>query len=142
MALNVLIVDDSAVMRTMVLRTLRMSGVPLGEVHEAGDGQAGLEVLQAHWIDLVLLDLNMPRMNGEELLGEIRGNPETAAVAVIVVSTEGSESRINLIHKLGAGFVHKPFRPEQLRAEIQQLTGITDDAHETSAVASDGGGDF
>ncbi|MBI1808959.1 MAG: response regulator [Gemmatimonadetes bacterium] len=142
MALNVLIVDDSAVMRTMVLRTLRLSGLPLGEVHEAPDGQAGLEVLQAHWVDLVLLDLNMPRMNGEELLGEIRGNPETASVAVIVVSTEGSDARIALIHKLGAGFVHKPFRPEQLRAEILQLTGMQDDAHETSAVAADGSGDF
>ncbi len=142
MALNVLIVDDSAVMRTMVLRTLKLSGVPLGEIHEAPDGQAGLEVLQEHWIDLVLLDLNMPRMNGEELLGEVRGNPETANVPVIVVSTEGSESRINLIHKLGAGFVHKPFRPEQLRTAILALTGLSDDAHETSAVASNVGSDF
>ena len=142
MALNVLIVDDSAVMRTMVLRTLKLSGVAIGEVYQAADGQAGLECIQEHWVDLVLLDLNMPRMNGEELLGEIRGNPETANVAVIVVSTEGSESRINLIHRLGAGFVHKPFHPEQLRAIILQLTGLTDDANETSAVTSDSSSDF
>jgi len=60
MALNVLIVDDSVVMRTMVLKVLRMSGVPLGEVHQAANGQEGLAALDGNWIDLVLADINMP----------------------------------------------------------------------------------
>lgn len=142
MAFNVLVVDDSAVMRTMVIRTLQLSGIPVGEVFEARNGEEGLEQLRAAWIDLVLLDLNMPQMNGEELLAEIRAHPETRDVAVIVVSTEGSESRIQRIRDLGAQFVHKPFRPEELRAVIRDLTGVTDDRFDAVPAVSHGGGDF
>jgi len=142
MAFNVLVVDDSAVMRTMVIKTLRLSGVPVGEVFQAANGEEGLEHLHANWVDLVLLDLNMPQMNGEELLAEIRSNPETTSVAVIVVSTEGSEARIKRIRDLGAQFVHKPFRPEELRAVIRDLTGVSDDTFDAVPVVSDGGGDF
>ena len=68
MSLNVLVVDDSAVMRAMIIKTLRLSGLPLGEVHEAANGQEGLGTLDEHWIDLVLVDINMPVMNGEEMI--------------------------------------------------------------------------
>ena len=129
-------------MRTMVIKTLRLSGVPVGEVFQAANGEEGLEHLHANWVDLVLLDLNMPQMNGEELLAEIRSNPETTSVAVIVVSTEGSEARIKRIRDLGAQFVHKPFRPEELRAVIRDLTGVSDDTFDAVPVVSDGGGDF
>jgi two-component system chemotaxis response regulator CheY len=142
MAFNVLVVDDSAVMRTMVIKTLRLSGVPVGDVYQAGNGEEGLERLRDHWVDLVLLDLNMPQMNGEELLAEIRSHPDTAAVAVVVVSTEGSEARIKRIKDLGAAFVHKPFRPEELRAVIRDLTGVSDESFDPVPAVSDGGGDF
>jgi two-component system chemotaxis response regulator CheY len=142
MAFNVLVVDDSAVMRTMVIKTLRLSGVPVGEVFQAANGEEGLDALRANWIDLVLLDLNMPQMNGEELLAEIRSHPDTASVAVIVVSTEGSEARIKRIKDLGAEFVHKPFRPEELRAVIRDLTGVSDDTFDTVPAVSDDSGDF
>jgi two-component system chemotaxis response regulator CheY len=142
MAFNVLVVDDSAVMRTMVIRTLRLSGVPVGEVYQAGNGEEGLVQLREHWVDLVLLDLNMPQMNGEELLAEIRSHPDTASVAVIVVSTEGSEVRIKRIRDLGAQFVHKPFRPEELRAVIRDLTGVTDDTFDAVPAVSNDSGDF
>ncbi len=142
MAFNVLVVDDSAVMRTMVIKTLRLSGVPLGEVFQAADGEEGLEKIRGNWIDLVLLDLNMPQMNGEELLAEIRSHPDTSEVAVIVVSTEGSEARIKRIRDLGAAFVHKPFRPEELRAVIRDLTGVSDDTFDNVPAVSNSGGDF
>ncbi len=142
MAFNVLVVDDSAVMRTMVIKTLRLSGVPVGEVFQAANGEEGLERLRDHWVDLVLLDLNMPQMNGEELLAEIRSHPDTQAVAVIVVSTEGSEARIRRIKDLGAEFVHKPFRPEELRAVIRDLTGVSDESFDPVPAVSNGGGDF
>jgi two-component system chemotaxis response regulator CheY len=93
-------------------------------------------------VDLVLLDLNMPQMNGEELLAEIRSHPDTAAVAVIVVSTEGSEARIKRIKDLGAEFVHKPFRPEELRAVIRDLTGVSDDTFDAVPAVSNGSSDF
>ena len=89
MAFNVLVVDDSAVMRQMVVRTLKMSGLPLGTVLEAGNGEEGLFVLQDQWVDLLLLDINMPVMNGEEMLRRIRASPETEKLPVIVVSGHG-----------------------------------------------------
>lgn len=126
MAFNVLVVDDSAVMRQMVVRTLRMSGLPLGTVLEAGNGEEGLFVLQEQWVDLLLLDINMPVMNGEEMLRRLRAAPETASLPVIVISTEGSETRLAALHALGAATVHKPFAPETLRDTILRVTGVTD----------------
>jgi len=126
MAFNVLVVDDSAVMRQMVVRTLKMSGVPLGTVFEAGNGEEGLFVLQDQWVDLLLLDINMPVMNGEEMLRRLRAAPETASLPVIVVSTEGSETRLAALHALGAAVVRKPFAPETLRDTIIRVTGVTD----------------
>jgi two-component system chemotaxis response regulator CheY len=142
MAFNVLVVDDSAVMRTMVIKTLRLSGVPVGEIFQAANGEEGLDRLREQWIDLVLLDLNMPQMNGEELLAEIRSHPDTSSVAVIVVSTEGSEARIKRIKDLGAQFVHKPFRPEELRAVIRDLTGVSDDTFDAVPSVPDSSSDF
>jgi two-component system chemotaxis response regulator CheY len=126
MAFNVLVVDDSAVMRQMVVRTLKMSGVPLGTILEAGNGEEGLFVLQEQWVDLLLLDINMPVMNGEEMLRRVRATPETEHLPVIVVSTEGSETRLQSLQELGASIVRKPFAPETLRDTILRVTGVTD----------------
>jgi two-component system chemotaxis response regulator CheY len=127
MAFNVLIVDDSAVMRGMIARVVRLSGLPLGAIHEAGDGAAGLAALAEHWVDLVLLDVNMPVMDGEEMLRRLRADPETAALPVIIVSTEGSEARRAALEALGVSFIRKPFKPEDLRALVLQATGVTPD---------------
>jgi two-component system chemotaxis response regulator CheY len=138
MAFNVLVVDDSAVMRSMITRVLRLSGVPLGQVVEAGDGEEGLCAVRAHWIDLVLLDVNMPVMNGEEMLRRLRADPETAALPVIIVSTESSETRVHALEELGVAFVHKPFAPEQLRDTILRVTGVTPDDEYYAVPAVDG----
>jgi two-component system, chemotaxis family, chemotaxis protein CheY len=124
-AINVLVVDDSAIMRQMMIKTLSLCGIPIGEVHQAGNGQAGLEILENHWLDLVLVDLTMPVMDGEEMIRRLRENPEIADVAVIVVSTEGSETRIEKLQKMSLGFVHKPFNPEVLRDTILSTMGAT-----------------
>jgi two-component system chemotaxis response regulator CheY len=129
MALNVLIVDDSGVMRAMILKTMKMAGLPLGEVHQAGNGQEGLDVLGENWIDLVIVDINMPVMNGEEMIDSMRANPEFADTPTVVISTEGSETRIERIRQKGARFIHKPFTPETIRDTIQEMTGIGD-SHE------------
>ncbi len=142
MAFNVLVVDDSAVMRQMVVRTLKMSGLPLGTVFEAANGEEGLFVLQEQWIDLLLLDINMPVMNGEEMLRRVRANPETEALPVIVVSTEGSETRLAALHGLGCEIVRKPFAPETLRDTIIRITGVTDGEYYGSVAVANDGGDF
>jgi two-component system, chemotaxis family, chemotaxis protein CheY len=123
-ALNVLVVDDSAVMRQMVIKTLGLCGIPVGRIFQAANGREGLEVIDSNWIDLVLVDINMPVMNGEEMITKIRENPDTADLAVIVVSTDGSASRIGMLQRKGAGFVHKPFTPEILRDQILSTTGV------------------
>ncbi len=124
MAINVLIVDDSSVMRAMILKTLRISGLPLGETHQAGNGEEGLDALNRHWIDLVIVDINMPVMNGEAMIDSMRDNYNMKDIPLIVVSTEGSESRIErLLHK-GARFIHKPFSPEIVRDTVKDIIDV------------------
>ena len=125
MVFNVLVVDDSAVMRAMVIKTLNMSGLPIGEIRQASNGAEALELLGDHWVDIALIDLNMPVMTGEEMLDRVRQNPETADLAVVVVSTESSSTRIAGLQAKGAGFVHKPFSPVALRDEVLRITGAT-----------------
>ena len=143
MAFNILVVDDSAVMRAMITRVVRMCGVPLGEIFEAANGAEGLRVVAECWVDLVLLDVNMPVMNGEEMLRRLRAEPETASLPVIVVSTESSETRVHALEELGVAFVHKPFAPEDLRDTILRITGVTPDDEYYAVPAGDGfDGDF
>jgi two-component system, chemotaxis family, chemotaxis protein CheY len=124
MSMNVLIVDDSGVMRAMILKTLRLSGLPLGEIFQASNGQEGLDLLAGNWIDLVMVDINMPVMNGEEMIARMMGNPEMKDIPKLVVSTEGSEKRIRKLQEQGAKFIHKPFTPEMVRDTIQEMLGI------------------
>ena len=119
MPLNVLIVDDSSVMRAMIIKTIRMSGLDLGDVYQGANGQEGLQAAKDNWVDLVVADINMPVMN------------ELAQLPTIVISTEGSATRIERLEKKGVKFIHKPFTPEIIRDAIQDLTGIeggSDDA--------------
>lgn len=124
MELNVLIVDDSKVMRSMISKTMHMSGLPVGEVYQAENGQEGLEAMKTHWVDLVIADINMPIMNGEEMITHMKENIETRDIPIVVVSTEGSQKRIDRIVEKGVVFIHKPFTPEIFRDNIQAITGI------------------
>ena len=123
MSLNVLVVDDSAVSRAMIIKSLRLSGADLNEIHQAGNGQEGLSAMEQHWIDLVLVDINMPIMTGEEMIDSLRANPAWSDLPVIVVSTEGSQTRIERLEQKGAMFIHKPFSPEGIRDVIRQVLG-------------------
>lgn len=138
MALNVLVVDDSAVMRAMVLRTLRASGVPLGDVVQAANGREALDAVRAARVDLALVDINMPVMTGLEFITHVRGDARHAMLPIIVVSTESSETRIEHIRRYGVGFVRKPFTAEALRAEILTHTGYADVSAAGAAHASGG----
>lgn len=122
--LNVLVVDDSAVTRAIIIKTLRAAGIDVGEAHQAPDGQAGLEILNHNWVDLAFVDINMPVMNGEEMILKIRENPAWADLPVIVVSTEGSQTRIERLQQKGAHFIHKPFSPEAVRDLVQTILGV------------------
>ncbi|MEP6998951.1 MAG: response regulator [bacterium] len=124
MALNVLVIDDSAVMRAMIIRTLHLIDLELGAVLQASNGEEALSVLDAEWIDIAFVDINMPVMNGMELLKQISTRPYAGCLRTIVVSTEGSDPRIAEVRAYGAAFVHKPFTPEDLRDVVMRLTGV------------------
>lgn len=142
MAINVLVLDDSAVMRAMIIKTLKLSGIPLGAVYEAADGKSGFDVIKSCPIDLALIDINMPKMNGEELLRHMQQDQDTRATAALVVSTETGKARIERITASGAGFIHKPFTPERLRDEIRKITGVPDESFHSAVAASYDGPDF
>ena len=123
MAINVLLIDDSAVMRAMILKSLEMSGIPLDSVQQASNGAEGLELLQKHTIDLVMLDISMPGMRGDEMLEQLRADPATAELPVLVISSERTTERVARMEALGAVYLPKPFLPEQLRDVVLDLTG-------------------
>lgn len=127
MALNVLVVDDSAVLRKMVTRVLQLSGLDLGSVWEAGNGQEGLDVLEGHSVDLALVNIHMPVMTGEEMILRVRGNPATATLPIIVVSSDCSETRIERLEEHGVRFIPKPFSPGQLRDAVREVIGVSDE---------------
>lgn len=122
MALNVLIVDDSDVIRSMITKTLRLAQVPIANVYEAGNGKEALAVLGETWVDFVLADINMPVMNGTEMIERMRACPETADIPVIVVSSEGATERVDTLTSVGvSAWIRKPFTPEEIRDVVGSL---------------------
>lgn len=123
MAMNILIVDDSDVIRAMIARTIRLANIELGTVHEASNGREALDVLAEEWVDLVLADINMPVMNGAEMLAIMRESSDMSDVPVIVVSSEGATQRIEELTGNGVvAWVRKPFTPEEIRDVILAVT--------------------
>lgn len=121
-----LIVDDSTVMRGFIRRVMDLSGFPFQTVLEASDGAEALKVLADNWVDVVLTDINMPNMNGEELVRRLEQDDLLRSIPVVVVSTDSTDSRIHQMRLLGAkGYVKKPFQPETLRDELERVLGVT-----------------
>lgn len=124
MAFNVLIIDDSPAMRKFIRRVLTLSGVEIGECLDAGDGQEALRVLQANWVDIVLTDINMPNMNGEQFMEKMAGDPLLSSIPVLVVSTDRSDVRMKRLLDLGArDYLTKPFLPEELGGVLGKVLG-------------------
>ncbi len=122
--LRVLVVDDSAVMRKMIERTLTQAGVPVGELLEASDGWEALAKAKAQRPDLILCDINMPTMDGLEFLRALKAAPEGGNTPVVMITTEGSEARMGEAATLGArGYIRKPFTLEQVKAQLAPILG-------------------
>lgn len=119
MALNILIVDDSAAIRKILQRVLYQADVPLGEVIEAGDGKEALLALQSQKVGLVLSDINMPNMDGIEFLRQAKANGVLKGIPVIMITTEGSKAKVMEAVELGAaGYVRKPFTAQQIKEKL------------------------
>ena len=124
--LDFLVVDDSAVMRAVITKLLRMSGLPVGHVHHASDGAKALAVLKEHTVDLVTVDVNMEGMTGDELVQRLRADAATEGQRVLIVSSERREERTRGIEASGGGFLQKPFDAEVLRAAVLRVLEIPD----------------
>jgi len=121
-ALDILIVDNSAAIRKILQRVLRQAEISVGSVYEAGDGVAALEILKAHPVGLVLSDINLPNMDGLELLGHIKANENWRKVPVIMITTEGGVGKVKEAVELGAaGYVRKPFTAEQIKEKLMAI---------------------
>jgi len=121
-ALCTLIVDDSSVMRKIVERALRQAGIPIGQVIEAGNGSQALDILRQQKVDLVLCDINMPVMDGLDLVRQLRDLDNARGVPVLMISTEGSESHVMEAIACGArGYLRKPFTPDQMKRQVLPL---------------------
>ena len=119
MARKMLTVDDSSSVRKLVEFTLKAKGF---EVGSAEDGQAALELIAKEDFDAVILDINMPRMNGLEFLQKIRENDAFASIPVIMLTTEGQDEDKDKAIALGAtAYIVKPFKPTQLLALIEKI---------------------
>jgi two-component system chemotaxis response regulator CheY len=119
---DVLVVDDSAAIRKILQRVLRQTGMALGEIHEAGDGEEALAVMAKHPVNLVLSDINMPKMDGLQLLASLKASASWRNIPVVMITTEGGEAKVSEAVRLGAaGYVRKPFTADQIK---EKLTGI------------------
>ena len=124
MPFDLLIVDDSAAIRKILQRVLQKAEAPIGNVYEAGDGVEALAVMRAKNVNLVLSDINMPNMDGLQLLPQIRANEEWKTIPVILITTEGSQAKVMEAAHMGAtGYVRKPFTPEQINHVLAGLVG-------------------
>ncbi|MCC6581155.1 MAG: response regulator [Phycisphaeraceae bacterium] len=124
MALNILLVDDSDTIRAVMEKTLRIAGVPIAAVHHASNGRDALKVIADNWIDLIFADINMPVMNGVEMIEKMSEDGLMKTIPVVVVSTEGSRTRIEQLKDKGiVAYIRKPFHPEQFRGIVEDITG-------------------
>jgi two-component system chemotaxis response regulator CheY len=125
--LNILIVDDSAMMRAMIKRVAGICEVPIANVYEAANGAEALQVLETHQVDALFTDINMPVMTGTELLREINRRPCWKDVTRVIISTDGSEARRAEVQDLNVKlYIEKPFRPEVMRDVLTELTAGAD----------------
>ncbi|HET9419747.1 MAG TPA: response regulator [Nocardioides sp.] len=121
--MKILVVDDSRVMRQIVIRTLRQAGHGGHELSEAENGRLALEHIQVTPPDLVLSDWNMPEMNGIDLLERLRASGSTIPFGF--VTSEGSDDMRARAERSGAAFlIAKPFTPEAF-ADALDLVGIS-----------------
>ena len=119
---DVLVVDDSAAIRKILQRVLRQTGMAIGTIHEAGDGEEALEILKTVRPGLVLSDINMPKMDGLQFLAALKSKEGWRQIPVVMITTEGGETKVGEAVRLGAaGYVRKPFTADQIK---EKLSGI------------------
>jgi len=120
--MRILIVDDSAMMRAMIKRVIKLADVAVEDILEATNGAEALELLKQHDVQLLLTDINMPVMNGADMLREISLNERWRNLSRVIISTDGSTVRREEAEDLDVRcYLEKPFSPEVLRDVLNEL---------------------
>jgi two-component system chemotaxis response regulator CheY len=119
MGKRILTIDDSKTMRDMLMMTLAEAGF---DVLQAVDGQDGLDALVNEQVDVIITDINMPRMDGYEVIRQLRKNPDHKSTPILVLTTESETGKMNLAREVGAtGWMVKPFDPDRLIATVRKV---------------------
>ncbi len=128
MSFNILIVDDSKTIRSVIKKTLLIAGVPTGDLYEASNGREGLQIMKDNWVDLCFADINMPVMNGIEMIEKMLEDNMLEKLPVVIVSTEGSKTRIEELFRKGVrAYLRKPITPEIIRNVVKEVLGDYDE---------------
>ncbi len=132
MSFNVLIVDDSNTMRAVIKKIISISGFKMDQCIEAGNGTEALEALTDNWVDVIVSDINMPEMNGFELLKNLKEDDLFKNIPVILISTESSDERMQDAFNMGAkGFIKKPFTPEAVKKILCEVIGVSNEEEDS-----------
>ena len=124
MSYSILIVDDSLPMRSIIKKTIKAAGFGKSEFLEAANGKEALNLMKNNWVDMVLTDHNMPVMNGLDFIRAAKADELLKTIPMVVISTEGNESRIKEFLDSGAvGYLAKPFAAEAFRDLIVKFLG-------------------
>jgi two-component system chemotaxis response regulator CheY len=143
MSFNVLIVDDSKSMRSVIKKIITISGFRMDRCYEAVNGKQALEILSKEWVDVIISDLNMPEMSGVEMLAAIRADSRLREMPVIIISTDGSDEKRKSVLEMGAKqFIKKPFSPEYVRKVLYEVVGMEDEKTHEGNERDNDGGDF
>ncbi len=119
---NILIVDDSNVVKAVLIKALTDSGAPINKIFDASNGKDALVILKSSKIDILFTDINMPVMNGIELVKNISQDPDLNGIPIIIISTDGSTDRMEHLKENGVrAYIRKPFTPEQIRKAVREV---------------------
>ena len=118
--MSVLVVEDAAMMRTLIVKTLKKNEI--GNVTHASNGQQALDVIALIRPDLIISDLNMPVMNGVELLAKLQQHPEYKMIPFVVLTSQTNDATFKKIMSMGAAdFIRKPFSEDQLMVKLMSV---------------------
>ena len=117
-------IDDASVVREVIVKNLQKIGFEENNIFQADDGLAGVNILRAEKIDLIISDWNMPKMDGLELLHTIKQYPELASIPFIMITSETEKDKVDEAFKAGVNqYICKPFKPDYFEEKIQQTLG-------------------
>lgn len=121
---RILIVDDSKTARMFIRRCLEISGFQEADFEEAENGMVAIESLKKNPADLVVSDLNMPQMDGEELLKKIKSSPRLHDIPVMIITSAANPKKIEELKSLQAfAILKKPVSPPDVTQAVASLTG-------------------